>query len=100
MNVSVTATPPTDLDADLLLIPLTKDPSDAYVDVLSDALGDAVRRAIGDFEGDAGESLLLYPENLVPRYSGWARWPTLTASRSAKPGPREPAWLRSARPRP
>ena len=65
MNVSVTATPPTDLDADLLLIPLTKDPSDAYVDVLSDALGDAVRRAIGDFEGDAGESLLLYPENAI-----------------------------------
>ena len=65
MNVSVTATPPTDLDADLLLIPLTKDPSDAYVDVLSDALGDTVRRAIGDFEGDAGESLLLYPENAI-----------------------------------
>lgn len=65
MNVSVTTTPPTDLDAGLLLIPLTKDPSDAYIDVLSDALGDAVRRAIGDFEGEAGEALLLYPENAI-----------------------------------
>jgi len=65
MNVSVTATPPTDLDADLLLIPLTKDPADVYVDVLADALGDAVRRAIGDFEGEAGEALLLYPEDAI-----------------------------------
>jgi leucyl aminopeptidase len=65
MNVSVTTTPPTDLDTDLLLIPLTKNPSEAYIDVLADALGDAIRRAIGDFEGAAGEALLLYPENAI-----------------------------------
>lgn len=65
MNVSVTATPPAALDADLLLIPLTAAPSDAYVDVLADALGASARRAISDFDGETGEALLLYPDVAV-----------------------------------
>ena len=62
MTVTTTATPPADLDADLLLIPLVEDPGAAMLDVLADAFGSAVHRAAKDFSGEAGETLLLYPD--------------------------------------
>ncbi len=65
MTVTTTATPPADLDADLLLIPLVEDPGAAMLDVLADAFGSAVHRAAKDFGGQAGETLLLYPDDTV-----------------------------------
>jgi leucyl aminopeptidase len=63
MTVTVTDEPPVDLDVDLLLLPFTEDPPDPVVDALADTLGGAVRRAAGDFSGEKGETLGVYPES-------------------------------------
>lgn len=67
MTVQTTSTAPVDLDADLLLIPVTKDPADPVVDALASTLGEAIRRAASDFEGAEEEVRVVYPEHTVAR---------------------------------
>ena len=65
MTVSTTTTAPVDLDADLLLLPFTADPAAPLVDALASTLGEAVARAADDFEGEAGDVRVTYPEHTI-----------------------------------
>jgi leucyl aminopeptidase len=65
MTVSTTTTVPVDLDADLLLLPLTKDPAGPLVEALASTLGSAIERAAHDFEGAAGDVRVAYPEHAI-----------------------------------
>ncbi len=61
MKVSVTGISLSELDVDLLLVPLPEDAADR-LEQLSGALGQAFARAARDFTGRASETLLIYPE--------------------------------------
>lgn len=63
MTVSTTTTPPVDLDADLLLVPLTRDPAAPLMDTLAGTFGQAIERAAQDFDGEEGAVRVTYPEN-------------------------------------
>ncbi len=65
MTVSTTTNPPADLDADLLLLPFTKDPAGPLVETLASTLGSAIERAARDFEGEAGDVRVTYPEHTI-----------------------------------
>lgn len=62
MTISTTTNPPVDLEANLLLLPFTEDPSAPFVEALSDMLGESVERAIQHFEAREGSVRVLYPE--------------------------------------
>jgi len=62
MDIAPTTDALVDLDVDLLVLPLTSSPGDPMIDTLASALGTSVRRAVEDFEGETGESVLVYPE--------------------------------------
>lgn len=62
MDVSTTTDAPVDLEVDLLLLPFTEAPPDAFVEMLSDTLGTVVERAMQDFEAGKGRSRVMYPE--------------------------------------
>ena len=63
MTVSTTTDAPVDLEVDLLLVPFTTAPPDSFIQGLSAVLGSAVDRVTQDFEANAGDSRVLYPEN-------------------------------------
>lgn len=62
MTVSTTTTPPVELDADLLLVPFTRDPAAPLIDTLAGTFGQAIERAAGDFDGEEGAVCVTYPE--------------------------------------
>ncbi len=61
MKVSVTGIPLSELDVDLLLIPLAEGAGDRLA-ALGAVLGAAFNRAVADFSARTGESLVVYPE--------------------------------------
>jgi len=63
MKIATTTDALVDLDVDLLVLPLTSSPGEPMVDTLSRTLGTSARRAIQDFDGETGESVLVYPES-------------------------------------
>lgn len=63
MTVSTTTSAPVELDADLLLLPFTKEPAGPLVEALARTLGSAIERAARDFEGDEGDVRVAYPEH-------------------------------------
>lgn len=62
MKVSVTTISVSELDVDLLLIPLTREQADGTMSDLASGFGGSVRRSAPDFTGESDNSLLLYPE--------------------------------------
>ena len=67
MKVSVTTIPLTDLDVDLLLVPMPEDDLDAALAALARDLGPMVERAADDFSGKADEAILFYPDGARTR---------------------------------
>lgn len=65
MTVSTTTNAPVDLEADLLLLPFTKDPAGPLVEALASTLGSAIQRAARDFKGEAGDVRVAYPEHAI-----------------------------------
>ncbi len=65
MTVSTTTTAPVDLDADLLVLPLTKDPAAPLIDALASTLGAVIERAVDDFDGEEGAVRVVYPERSI-----------------------------------
>lgn len=62
MKVSVTTISISELDVDLLLIPMLEEQADGTLADLADGFGGSFRRAAPDFSGEADSSVLLYPE--------------------------------------
>ncbi|RMH59539.1 MAG: peptidase M17, partial [Bacteroidetes bacterium] len=62
MKVSVTTIPLAELEVDLLLIPVAAEQRARLLADLKAPLGSTLERAEADFTGEAGESLVLYPE--------------------------------------
>jgi leucyl aminopeptidase len=62
MKVSATSIPLTDLDVDLLLVPVAMEDLDAERAALVDALGPMAERAMADFGGGEAEVVLFYPD--------------------------------------
>ena len=62
MTVSTTSNAPATLDADLLLVPLTQDPSEGRIEALSGRFGQSLARAAADYEGEEGSVRVAYPE--------------------------------------
>ena len=62
MKVSVTTISISELDVDLLLIPLLQEQADGTLADLASGFGGSVRRAAPDFSGEEDASVLLYPE--------------------------------------
>ncbi len=67
MKVSVTGIALSDLDVDLLLLPLSEEEVAPVVGALSGMLGEAFKRAAGDFEGKADEVVVAYPDRARAR---------------------------------
>lgn len=65
MTVSTTTTAPVDLDVDLLVLPLTKDPAAPLIDALASTLGAVIERAVDDFDGEEGAVRVVYPEHSI-----------------------------------
>src|SRR6056297_996615 len=63
MTLSTTTDALVDLDVDVLVLPLSSDPADPFVDLLADTLGASLRRAVNDLGDTAGDTALLYPES-------------------------------------
>ena len=62
MKVSVTTIPITELDVDILLIPIGSRALSEQLDSLEASFGSSIRRAIMDFEGQNDQEILIYPE--------------------------------------
>ena len=62
MNVSFSAQPLADLDADLLCLLVSEDEAADAVDGFARTLGETVRRAAADFSGKKDEVAVFYPE--------------------------------------
>ena len=62
MTVTVSTEAPVDLSADLLLVPLTTDPGRPLLETLASTLHGPLVRAVDDFSGEAGDTLVVYPE--------------------------------------
>jgi leucyl aminopeptidase len=62
MTVTVTTEDRTDLQADLLLVPLTTDPFRSPLDALTATFGDPLARAADDFDGEVGTTRVVYPD--------------------------------------
>lgn len=62
MTVQTTTLAPVELDADLLLLPMTEEPAAPLIDALSSTLGSAIGRAAADFDGKKGHVRVAYPE--------------------------------------
>ena len=62
MKVSVTTIPVTELDVDILLIPLGSSSLNDKLEALEDSFGPGIRRAIVDFKGEEKDQVLIYPE--------------------------------------
>ncbi|MDZ4701922.1 MAG: leucyl aminopeptidase [Rhodothermales bacterium] len=67
MKVSVTTIPFSELDVDLLLVPVSKDDFTESVAALKAAFGESVSRALCDFDGELSKSVVLYPEKARAR---------------------------------
>ena len=63
MKVSVTTIPITELDVDILLIPIGSEVLPSRLDDLEAAFGPVIRRAMVDFEGKDDQEVLVYPES-------------------------------------
>ena len=62
MTITVTTEARANLQADLLLVPLTTDPSRPLVEGLASTLGAPLTRAADDFSGEKGDTLVVYPD--------------------------------------
>ena len=62
MKVSVTTLDLTDLDVDLVLLPLAEDEVDTVLLSLAGAIGEALQRAADDFTGVPEDAILFYPD--------------------------------------
>ena len=62
MKVSVTTIPVTELDVDLLLIPIGKSSFSEQLEDLELSFGSSIRRAVVDFKGEEQDEVLIYPE--------------------------------------
>ncbi len=62
MKVSVTTIPLSDLDVDLLLIPVAEDEAAAALPALASLLGQTLHRAADDFKGEPEDAVLFYPD--------------------------------------
>ena len=67
MKVSVTTLPLTDLDVDLLLVPVAEDALEAMLSGLTGSIGEALQRAAADFKGTPDDTILFYPESARAR---------------------------------
>jgi leucyl aminopeptidase len=67
MKVSVTTIPFSELDVDLLLVPVSTDDFAETVAALKAAFGESVGRALLDFDGEALKNVVLYPEKARAR---------------------------------
>ncbi len=67
MKVSITSLELTDLDVDLVIVPLTEEQSTGTLGTLADDLGPAFGRAAEDFSGKDDQVLIVYPENTRAR---------------------------------
>ena len=63
MKVSVSTISLSELDVDLLIVPVTVEDVADGLDDLVDAFGESVERARGDLRGEAGDALVLYPDS-------------------------------------
>lgn len=61
MKVSVTGIPLSDLDIDLLVVPVAEDDLESIYDTAREIWGELPRSAMNDFTGKPGSSVLLYP---------------------------------------
>ncbi|MFQ5569048.1 MAG: leucyl aminopeptidase [Rhodothermales bacterium] len=100
MKVSVTTLPLSDLDVDLLLIPLAEG-STKTLSSLAGQIGEALQRAGDDFEGKSGNAVLFYPDGARSRRAallGLGSQDEITAERLREVGARgaEQAALRKA----
>ena len=62
MKVSVTTIPVTELDVDILLIPLGTSATAEKIEELEHSFGSEIRRALVDFKGEEQDEVLIYPE--------------------------------------
>jgi len=62
MKVSVSTIALSELDVDLLVVPATEEQSGDGLETLVASFGDAVVRARTDFSGEAGETMIVYPD--------------------------------------
>ena len=67
MKVSVTTLPLTDLDVDLLLLPIAEDDVETLLSSLGGSIGEALHRAADDFTGDPKDAVLFYPDSARAR---------------------------------
>ena len=63
MNVTVTELAASEVEADLLLIPLSEEESKERLRALDEEIGGGFQRAAVDFSGKLEETVTLYPEN-------------------------------------
>ncbi len=67
MKVSVTTLALTDLDVDLVLLPLAEDEVDTVLPSLVGSIGEILQRAADDFTGDPKDAVLFYPDSARAR---------------------------------
>ncbi len=89
MKVSVTTLPLTDLDVDLLLLPIAKDDVETLLSSLGGSMGEVLHRAADDFTGDPKDAVLFYPDSARARrvaLLGMGSSPTINAERLREVG--------------
>ncbi len=67
MKVSVTTLALTDLDVDLVLLPLAEDEVETVLPSLVGSIGEVLQRAAADFTGDPEDAILFYPDSARAR---------------------------------
>ncbi len=70
MKVSITTLPLSELDVDLLIVPLTEEECPDRLRSLAEELGLGVRYAADDFTGSTDDSVLMYPEGAPAKRLG------------------------------
>ena len=89
MKISVTTLPLTDLDVDLLLLPIAKDDVETLLSSLGGSMGEVLHRAADDFTGDPKDAVLFYPDSARARrvaLLGMGSSPTINAERLREVG--------------
>ena len=89
MKISVTTLPLTDLDVDLLLLPIAKDDVETLLSSLGGSMGEVLHRAADDFTGDPKDAVLFYPDSVRARrvaLLGMGSSPTINAERLREVG--------------
>lgn len=70
MKVSITTLPLSDLDVDVLLIPVRSEEREPLMERLAGELGETARRAAVDVRGEPGQPVLFYPDRARARRAG------------------------------